>query len=86
MITTSQPGEQHRQTIHAANRNGLADISAIHIRQDLAHNEKVLAFLEEISNPYRFLCGDVSVSVCYADKGPKLAELLQDYFIRIKQG
>ncbi|MDL2288546.1 hypothetical protein LJC32_04105 [Oscillospiraceae bacterium OttesenSCG-928-F05] len=86
VMTTSQLETQSRQNIETINRSELADISAIHIRQDLPHNEKVLAFLAEIKNPYCFLSGDVPVRVCYSDDGPKLGEILQNYFIRIKQG
>lgn len=86
MITIKQLEDMSKQNIETINWNELADISAIHIRQDLPHNEKVLAFLEEIKNPYCFLCGDVPVRVCYSDNGPKLCDTLQNYFIRIKQG
>ena len=86
MITYKQLEEMSRQRIETISRKELADISAVHIRQDLPHNEKVLAFLEEIKNPYCFLCGDVPVSVCFSDNGPKLGQTLQNYFIRIKQG
>lgn len=86
MITNKQLEVMSRQNIETINRKELTDISAIHIRQDLPHNEKVLAFLEEIKNPYCFLCGNIPVRVCFSDNGPKLDQTLQDYFIRIKQG
>lgn len=75
--------KQHIETI---SRNDLVDISTIHIRHDLPHTEKVLAFLEQIKNPYCFLCGGIPVRVCYSDDGSKLGEILQDYFVRIKLG
>lgn len=86
MITNKQLEEMSRQNIETINRNELADISAIQIKQDLPHNEKVIAFLEEIRNPYCFLCGNVPVRVCFSDNGPKLGQTLQGYFIRIKHG
>lgn len=86
VITKKQLEDMSKQNIETIDRKELADITAIHIRQDLPHNEKVLAFLEEIKNPYCFLCGDVPVRVCFSDNGPKLGQRLQDYFIRIKQG
>ena len=86
MITNTQLEDMSRQNIETIDRKELADITAIHIRQDLPHNEKALAFLTEIKNPYCFLCGDVPVRVCFSDNGPKLGQMLQDYFIRIKQG
>lgn len=86
MITNKQLEDMSKQNIEALNRKELAEITAIHIRQDLPHNKKVLAFLEQIKNPYCFLCGDVPVRVCFSDNGPELGQTLQNYFIRIKQG
>lgn len=86
MITTNQLKNMSEQNIEIINRKELVDITAIHINQELPHNEKVLAFLEEIKIPYCFLCGDVPVRVCFSDNGPRLGQILQDYFIRIKQG
>lgn len=86
MITSSELEVMNRENIEIINRNVLADLSAIHIRQDLPHEEKILDFLEQIKNPYCFLCGDVPVRVCFTDDGPKLDQTLESYFIRIKQG
>ncbi len=86
MITNSELTVMSQQNIEAINRNELVELSAIHIRQDLPHEEKILDFLEQIKNPYCFLCGGVPVKVCFTDNGPKLGEILENYFIRIKQG
>ncbi len=86
MITNSELEAMSQQNIEKINRNELADLSAIHIRQDLPQEEKILDFLEQIKNPYCFLCGDIPVRVCFADDGPKLGQTLENYFIRIKQG
>ena len=86
MITNKQLEDMSKQNIETLNQNELADISAIHIRQDLPHDKKILDFLEQIKNPYCFLCGDVPVRICFTDNGPELGSVLQNYFIRIKQG
>lgn len=86
MITSSELEVMNQQNIETINRKELADLSAIHIRQDLPQVEKVLDFLEQIKNPYCFLCGDVPVRVCFSDDGPQLGQALENYFIRMKQG
>ena len=86
MITSSELEVMSQQNIETTNRKELADLSAIHIRQDLSYEEKILDFLEQIKNPYCFLCGDVPVRVCFTDNGPNLGQTLENYFIRIKQG
>lgn len=75
-----------KKKIEAMNKKELVDITAIHIRQDLPYHEKILAFLDEIKNPYCFLCGDVPVKVCFSEDGTEIGQTLQDYFIRIKRG
>lgn len=79
------PEDMHKQD-KAPNHSDLADLSAIRIREDLPHTEKVQTFLSEIKNPYRFLCGDVPVQVRFADDGLPLGRTLQDFFLHIKQG
>lgn len=74
------------QNIEAMDRKELVDIATVNIKKDLPHNEKLLTFLEEIKNPYCFLCSDVSVKVCFTHNGPNLAQTLENYFICIKQG
>lgn len=86
MITIKQLEKQSCRDVGKIDRKELRDIAVIQIRQDLSHNEKVLAFLKDIKNPYCFLCGDVPVKVCFSESGPQLDQKLQDYFIRIKQG
>ncbi len=78
--------EDMRQPEQSPERSGLADLSAIHIREDLPHAEKVQAFLSDIENPYCFRCGDVPVNVRFTGGGPTLGSALQSFFSRIKQG
>ena len=85
-MTRKQLKDMSKQNIETINRKELVDISTVHIRQDLLHNEKISTFLEEIKNPYCFRCGDVPVKICFSDAGRPLSQTLQDYFIRIKQG
>ena len=86
MITSSELEVMSKQDIETINRKELANLLDINIRQDLPHDEKILDFLEQIKNPYCFLCGDVPVRVCFIDDGPELGQTLENYFIRIKQG
>lgn len=86
MITSSELEDMSQQNIETINRKEMAELSAIHIRRDLPYEEKILDFLEQIKNPYCFLCGDIPVKVCFTDNGPKLGQTLENYFVRIKQG
>lgn len=85
-MTSAQLAAMSRQDIETIKREELADISAVSIRPDLPHEEKIRDFLEQIQNPYCFLCGNIPVKVCFTDGGPKLGQALETYFIRVKQG
>lgn len=85
-MTSAQLAAMSRQDIESIKREELADISAVSIRPDLTHEEKIWYFLEQIQNPYCFLCGNIPVKVCFTDGGPKLGQALETYFIRVKQG
>ena len=85
MITHGQTENINEENIEILNKNELVDISNIHIREDLSYNKKILDFLEQIKNPHCFLCDDIPVKICFSDNGAKLSDILQDYFIRIKQ-
>lgn len=86
MIASSATEVMSKQNIETVNRKELVDLSAVHIRGDLPQKEKILDFLEQIKNPYCFLCGDVPMRVCFTEEGQELSQTLENYFIRIKQG
>lgn len=86
MVTKKQLVEMSEQNIETIDRNELADIAAVPIERDLPQNEKLLSFFEKIKNPYCFLCEGIPVKVCYRDDGPGFSQMLQDFFIRIKEG
>lgn len=86
MITNGGLSAMSRQNIETIDRNELMELSVIHIRQDLSREEKILHFLEQVRNPYCFLSSGVPVKVCFTDNGPELAQMLENYFIRLKQG
>lgn len=86
MITNGGLLDMSRQDIETINRNELVELSVIHIRQDLPGEEKILHFLEQVRNPYCFLSRGVPVKVCFTDNGSELGQILENYFIRLKQG
>ena len=86
MIDYQQLGLMSQQSIEETKKENLVDISTVKINDTLPPEQKVISFLEQIKNPYCFLCGETPVRICFADEAPSLDKLLANYFIHIKQG
>lgn len=85
MITNKQLEDMSKQSIETINRNDLVDVSAIHINKDLPPEQKLLSFMEQIKNPYCFQYEGTAIRLCFSDDGPKLGEVLENFFISLKQ-
>lgn len=72
------------QDIEKISRKTLVDVSAIEIKRDLPQEEKILSYIEQVQNPYCFLCGNTPVKVCFNENGPDMGALLAKFFIRSK--
>ncbi|MCL2343249.1 MAG: hypothetical protein FWC62_05055 [Firmicutes bacterium] len=57
--------------------SGLVDISSIAVDKDLSKDRRVAEFVHRIRNPYRFRCGDFTVSARFSENGPTFEECLQ---------
>lgn len=86
MVGSKQLVQMSQQNIEEINRETLVDISTVKINEALTPEQKMLSFLEQIKNPYCFLCGETPVRVCFADSAPSLGELLANFFIHLKRG
>ncbi|KOY83660.1 hypothetical protein ADM90_05780 [Lysinibacillus macroides] len=58
----------------------LVDIRHIQIRHDLPALERLEKYLQDIQNPYQFLCGNVTVHVRFLEDGNALSTQLKHYF------
>lgn len=85
MITTKQLEDMSNQSIESINRDNLVEISSVHIESDSPPGEKLSSFIEQIKNPYCFLHEGTAIRLCFSDDGPKLGEVLEQFFISLKQ-
>lgn len=70
--------------ITKVDRQSLVDITDIQIDSTLPTAEKMQSYLEQVKNPYCFLCGDTPVRIRFVCKSKTLAQSLGDYFISLK--
>ena len=86
MIDYQQLGQMSGQNIEEVKKENLVDISTVKINNALPPEQKVSSFLEQIKNPYCFLCGETPVRICFTEEAPSLDKLLTNHFIHLKQG
>ena len=61
----------------AGNPRQLADIRDVRVDPSLPKAERVAEFVRQIKNPYRFRCGQYTVTTKYTRGGPTLEECLR---------
>ncbi len=55
----------------------LVDIRDISVNADLSKQERVAEFIRQIKDPYRFKCGQFTVTTRFTEGGPTLEDCLQ---------
>jgi len=67
-------------------RSQLVDINTVKIDPNLPADQRMEQYLEQIKNPYCFLCGDSIVRLKFHEEGGELKDRLKNFFINTKQG
>ena len=84
MIDKVQLQQMKNVDITQANRSTLVDIHNIHIDSYLPAAKKMQSYLEQIVNPYCFLCGDTPVRIRFVAEDRTLKQSLRNYFLSLK--
>lgn len=63
----------------------LVDIDSAPVDTSLPMEDRFGAFLEQIKNPYCFICDDTPVRIRYVSDEKTLVKSLGDYFIKLKR-
>lgn len=58
------------------NRTELVDINDVTVSDNLPKKERIREYIRQIKNPYQFKCGDIAVTVSFANQGKALEESL----------
>lgn len=84
MLTIKQLDKMSQSELGEINRTELVDIKSIQIDINLPPEQRMLHYLEQIKNPYCFLCGDTAVRVRFEPTGDALKSKLQSFFVSLK--
>ena len=58
------------------NNTDLVDIRDVSVDKGLPKQERIIEYIRQIKNPYHFKCGNFTVKVRFAEKGPTLEDCL----------
>lgn len=71
--------------IEHINRDNLVDIQNVSIDTTLPPIERMENYLQQIKNPYCFVCGNVAVHLRFDPNGNDLKDRLKEHFINQKK-
>ena len=59
------------------NTNGLVDISTVAVEKTLPQEKRLIEYVRQIGDPYRFKCGPYTFTAIYPDNGKAIEECLR---------
>ncbi len=62
----------------------LVDIGSVRIDETLPIGKRLESYLQQIKNPYCFLCGNIPVKIEFAEGAGTFEDKVTDYFIGLK--
>lgn len=84
MLSYEQLAEMQEIEITDINQTTLVNIENIEIDDSLSADEKLESYMEQIKNPYCFVCGDTPVRIRFVAPEKSLSQSLGDYFMSLK--
>ncbi|KAB1437973.1 DUF6870 family protein [Candidatus Galacturonibacter soehngenii] len=85
MLTVKQLDKMSQSGIEKIDKTGLVDIRGIMIDTNLPLEQRMINYLEQVKNPYCFLCGDSVVRIRFEPTGNELKNKMKDFFISLKK-
>jgi hypothetical protein len=65
--------------------DSLVDIRSVTIDSGLPGTLRMLQYIEQIQNPYNFLCDGTPVHISFVNEEKELSEVLTRYFCTLKR-
>lgn len=71
---------QSGTNIDKVNKSKLVDIYKVQVDTALPYSERIENYIQQIKNPYCFLCGETVVKISFKPDGGELKSKLKRYF------
>lgn len=69
--------------IRTVKKNALIEIKKVKIDPKLEREERISSFMQQIKNPYCFVCDGVIVKIGFTETEDTLEEKLNEYFLSL---
>lgn len=69
--------------IRTIEKDALVEIKKVKIDPELERRERISSFVQQIKNPYCFICDGVIVKIGYTETEDTLEEKLSEYFLSL---
>lgn len=84
-LTVDELTHLSKVDIETVERNELAHMEEVGIDVSLPAAKRMLAYLDQVKNPYCFLCDQTPVKICFTKGGGDLSEKVKTYFMGLKR-
>ncbi len=83
-MSTEQLERMSRYSIEDIPKSSLVEIDEVNVDTSLSGFLRMLHYLEQIQNPYCFLCDNTPVHISFVNEGQELSKALIRYFSTLK--
>lgn len=84
-MTVSELARLSEVDIETVEQNALAQIEDVTIDTSLPAIKRMMDYLDQVKNPYCFMCGTTPVKICFSPEGNDLGGKVKAYFLGLKR-
>ena len=85
MLTLNELTQLSKMDIEKADRSELVSVEEVSIDPSMPVVQRMVAYINQVKNPYCFLCGKTSVKVCFSQGDAELSKKIRNYFLGLKR-
>ncbi len=84
-MTLNELAQLSKMDIEKADRSELVSVEEVSIDPSMHAMQRMLAYINQVKNPYCFLCGNTPVKVCFSQEGADVGKKIKTYFLGLKR-
>ena len=85
MLTLNELAQLSKMDIEKADRSELVSVEEVSIDPSMHAMQRMLAYINQVKNPYCFLCGNTPVKVCFSQGDADVGKKIKSYFLGLKR-
>lgn len=85
MLTVNELAQLSELDIEKVDQNELVSVEKVSIDPSMPVMQRMVAYINQVKNPYCFLCGKTPVKVCFSKGDAELSKKIKTYFLGLKR-